>query len=170
VSDQLINSSSVVLAVFPAGEDTAALRGILADSAWSLHATATIAEACLLLDPSIAAVICECSFPDGHGWKDLLAALHDLLNPPALIVADRLADDRLWAEVLNLGAHDLLAKPFDTKEVLYAVSAACRWREGRERALAARRLSKPVGRCAPPAPETQSACRAASGSGGDCKW
>jgi len=156
VSDQSINSNSAVLAVFPAGEDTAVLRGILANSAWRLHAAATVAEACLLVDPSTAAIVCERSFPDGRGWKDLLAVLHDMINPPALIVADRLADDRLWAEVLNLGAYDLLAKPFDTKEVLYSVSAACRWREGRQ--LAPRRLSKAMERRVPPPPKTHSAC------------
>jgi len=41
-------------------------------------------------------------------------------------VADRLADDRLWAEVLNLGAYDLLIKPFDTQEVLRTVGLACK--------------------------------------------
>jgi len=159
VSDQFTNAKSIVLAVFPAGEDTAVLRGILANSGWKLHVTATVAEACLLLDPSIAAIICEGSFPDGRGWKDLLAVLHEMRNPPPLIVAERLADERLWAEVLNLGAHDLLAKPFDTKEVLYAVSAACRSRENREQALAARKLSKPEERCVPP-PEKHWACGA----------
>jgi DNA-binding response OmpR family regulator len=49
--------------------------------------------------------------------------------PPPLIVSDRLADERLWAEVLNLGAYDLLAMPFDAKEVLHAVSAARRCTE-----------------------------------------
>jgi hypothetical protein len=99
VSSQLMTANSMVLAVFPDGEDTATLRGILATSGWRLHATATVAGACLLLDSSIAAIVCECSFPDGNGWKDLLAVLHDMINPPPLIVADRLADERLWAEV-----------------------------------------------------------------------
>jgi len=61
---------------------------------------------------------------------------------PPLIVAHRLADEYLWAEVLNLGGYDLLATPFDQKQVLYAVSAACRWRESEERAIAARKLVK----------------------------
>jgi len=39
-------------------------------------------------------------------------------------VADRLADDALWAGVLNLGGYDVLAKPFNAKEVLHAVTAA----------------------------------------------
>ena len=43
---------------------------------------------------------------------------------PPLIVADHLGDERLWAEVLNLGCYDLLLKPFEAKEVLRVVSAA----------------------------------------------
>jgi hypothetical protein len=35
--------------------------------------------------------------------------------PPQLIVADRLARDGLWAEVLNLGCYDLLMTPFKPK-------------------------------------------------------
>ena len=46
--------------------------------------------------------------------------------PAPLIVGDRLADERLWAKVLNLGGYDLLAKPFNAKEVLHVVSTACR--------------------------------------------
>ena len=41
-----------------------------------------------------------------------------------LIVTDRLADERLWAEVLNLGGYDLLLKPFDPEEVLRVVNSA----------------------------------------------
>jgi DNA-binding response OmpR family regulator len=50
------------------------------------------------------------------------------------------------AEALNLGAYDLLAKPFDTREVLYAVTTACRHSEtehemtpARERVMTAKR-------------------------------
>ena len=49
-----------------------------------------------------------------------------LPDPPSVIVTSRLADDRLWAEVLNLGAYDVLAKPFDRTEAIRAVGAA--WR------------------------------------------
>ena len=130
----------VVLAVFPDGEDRASLREIFAGSAWTFHGIATLAEARLLLKASsIEVVISECSLGDGHGWKDLLGNIQDMMNPPPLIVADRLADDRLWAEVLNLGCHDLLAKPFDCKEVLYTVGTAHRWREHHQWTMAARK-------------------------------
>jgi len=127
-------SNSAVLAVMPAEDDLAALREILADSGRRLHTTTVVTDVALLLSNSpTGAVISEGAFPDGHDWKDLLSVLHEAVDPPALIVADRLADERLWAEVLNLGGYDLLAKPFDTKEVLYAVGAACRWWENKPR-------------------------------------
>ena len=47
-----------------------------------------------------------------------------LPDPPLLIVTSRLADERLWAEALNLGAWDVLARPFDEDEVSRIVSVA----------------------------------------------
>jgi DNA-binding response OmpR family regulator len=49
-----------------------------------------------------------------------------LPDPPPLIVTSRLADERLWVEALNLGAFDVLAKPFDSTEAMRVVGAA--WR------------------------------------------
>ena len=50
-----------------------------------------------------------------------------LAAPPKLIVSSRLADHRLWAEVLNLGGFDVLMTPFETEEVLRVTSSA--WSE-----------------------------------------
>jgi DNA-binding response OmpR family regulator len=55
-----------------------------------------------------------------------------------------LADERLWAEVLNLGAYDLLAKPFDVREVLHAVTTACRRREAQQGIASRRKPAMPV--------------------------
>jgi len=54
----------------------------------------------------------------------MLDAIHRLRDQPELIVTSRLADDRLWAEALNLGAYDVLAKPFNRDEVLRSLSLA----------------------------------------------
>jgi len=65
-------------------------------------------------------------------WKELLERFARLSRPPLLIVTSRLADDRLWAEALNLGAYDVLAKPFEAAEVARSAERAClRWRERR---------------------------------------
>jgi DNA-binding NtrC family response regulator len=153
------SSNALVLAVFSSEEDRTALGEIFGGLGWSLRAATTVTEARSLLNRSfIGAVICESSFPDGNGWTDLLAVIQDLIEPPPLIVADRLADERLWAEVLNLGGYDLLAKPFQAREVLDSVSTACRWRENRDRAIAARLRSKPAARRGGPTAKNRPGC------------
>jgi len=44
--------------------------------------------------------------------------------PPMLIVASRTADEYLWAEALNLGAYDVLSKPYRAAEVVRVLSMA----------------------------------------------
>ena len=57
-----------------------------------------------------------------------------LPDPPVLIVTSRLADEYLWAEALNLGAYDVLAKPFDASEVIRVLYSAWRhWTDLRDR-------------------------------------
>ena len=68
-------------------------------------------------------VICETELPDAS-WQDVLAGLSRMPEPPVLVVSSRLADERLWGEVLNLGGYDVLAKPFDATEVFRVVSLA----------------------------------------------
>jgi DNA-binding response OmpR family regulator len=121
----------IILAIFPPGEDRTSLHNILGHSDWELQFTRTLEEtqAALLAGP-IAVVFAEGRLADGHCWKDILQELQVMSNPPVLIVADRLADDVLWAEVLNLGGHDLLTKPFNANEVLHAVATACHFGEG----------------------------------------
>src|ERR1035441_5193025 len=64
---------------------------------------------------------------DGN-WEDLLKATARLPDPPNLIVFSRLADESLWARVLNLGGFDVLMTPFEPEEVLRVTfSAWSRW-------------------------------------------
>ncbi len=123
-----------ILGVFTSPEDRALLGGILRNSNWTLKFTCSFLETQIALRRSpVGVVISEGLLSDGHSWKDLLREMQNMKHPPPLIVADRLADERLWAEVLNLGAYDLLAKPFEAKEVLHAVSTACQRRENERR-------------------------------------
>ena len=69
-------------------------------------------------------VVCDQVLADGD-WRDLLKDLQSEQQlPPPMIVLSRLADDRLWAEVLNLGGYDLLIKPFAATEVSRVVKMA----------------------------------------------
>ena len=86
---------------------------------------------------TVAVVLCESRTVSGT-WREMLETL-DLLNDrPLLIVTSRIADESLWAEALNLGAYDVLAKPYDAVEVDRIVGWACsHWLEHRQRYRAA---------------------------------
>jgi DNA-binding NtrC family response regulator len=83
------------------------------------------------------AILTEASLPDG-AWTDVLELNYHLPAPSALIVTDKLADDLFWAEVLNRGAYDLLAQPFDETEVQRILEHACRQASPRRAAATAR--------------------------------
>jgi DNA-binding NtrC family response regulator len=70
-------------------------------------------------------------------WKTLLARVAQMEETPFLIVASRSADEFLWAEALNLGAYDVLARPFEASEVMRTLSLAwLRWNEAERPRLA----------------------------------
>lgn len=68
-------------------------------------------------------IICESHLPDGR-WTDILHILRNSAKPAKLVVSSRFADERLWAEVLNLGGYDVLATPFQAQEVLHVLTTA----------------------------------------------
>jgi response regulator RpfG family c-di-GMP phosphodiesterase len=115
-----------VLSISAIPEDYHALCTILNDPLWQITKAGTCKEAIARLSRKhIPVVVCECNLPDGS-WRDILNHITELVDPPVLIVTSRLADEHLWAEVLNLGGFDVLATPFHESEVTYAVTAACR--------------------------------------------
>jgi DNA-binding response OmpR family regulator len=114
-----------VLSISAVPEDYHALRTILNNPLWQITKAGTCKEAIARLSRRhILVVVCECNLPDGS-WRDILNHMTELVDPPVLIVTSRIADEHLWAEVLNLGCFDLLAKPFREWEVAYAIAAAC---------------------------------------------
>jgi len=116
-------ASHVVLSVSLNHEDCASLERIFKPG-WTVIASATIASALSVLrETPIPIVICDCDITPGT-WREMLDHISLLPDPPLLIVTSRLADERLWAEALNLGAWDVLAKPFDENEVSRIVSVA----------------------------------------------
>lgn len=105
--------------VSPYLDDRLILTEIFEEQDWSLAAVTSLSSALTALRRRpIPLVIAEREFPGGE-WKDLLAAIRDLPDPPALVVISRLADEYLWAEVLNLGGQDVLAKPLRSAEVFW---------------------------------------------------
>jgi len=95
---------------------------------WKLYQARTLKSAMdLLLWTPVPIVVTERDLPLGS-WKDLLAAIQRLPQTPLLIVTARVADEYLWAEVLNLGGHDVLSQPFQVTELLWVLGNA--WRMG----------------------------------------
>lgn len=113
-----------VLHVSPSRRDSRSLYGIFRSAGWNLHSVPTILDALLYLYRATpAVVIAECDLPDGK-WHIFVEYFADAPSPPRLVVSSRLADDRLWAEVVNLGGFDVLRTPFDTLEVRHVVTNA----------------------------------------------
>jgi DNA-binding NtrC family response regulator len=113
-----------VLSVSPLIEDHFSLQAIFNHSKWELHRADCLTSArTILRRREIGVVICERDLSPGT-WVDMLKELELFPNAPSLIVTSRLADDRLWAEALNLGAYDVLAKPFERMELVRSVSSA----------------------------------------------
>jgi len=126
------SSAIPVLLIGTAGSSRGVLRGILGFPRWKTYETLTCHEAIGLLDRlPIGVAICDTEIQDGK-WQLLLAEFQSRERPPNLIVSSRLADERLWAEVLNLGGYDVLAQPFDRGEVLRVTHRAwIEWRQER---------------------------------------
>lgn len=122
----------VVLSVGPHEADHARLEEIFAGAQWSLcpqwhwmlKTCPSLPSALFALQSDkIPLVVCD----DDLGtetWRELWDEVAHLPDTPSLIVTSRLADERLWAEALNLGAYDVLARPFDSGEVVRTLSHA----------------------------------------------
>ncbi len=114
-----------VLSISPTGEDHTAIR----QAVLGMHCKIEIAESChsalqRLNGRRIAIVVCERELPDGS-WRDILEQFGEAPDRPFLIVTSRVADEWLWAEVLNTGGFDVLAKPFDARETRHVMETAC---------------------------------------------
>ena len=113
-----------LLSISSVRKDHTALRQILSQTRWQVAAARTCRKAKVLLHrQSVAAIFCECDLPDGT-WRDILSWSANISQPPPVNVTSGLADGRLWAEVLNLGGYDVLAKPFHEQEVRHVLTFA----------------------------------------------
>jgi DNA-binding NtrC family response regulator len=128
-----LRNTVTILSVTPYEEDQFGLQTIISHSKWRLHRADRLESAlAVLYRHEVGVVLSEIDLPP-HSWTDILDAISHAQDAPALIVTSRLADERLWAEALNLGAYDVLAKPFSRDEVLRSVSLAwLNWHHKRE--------------------------------------
>jgi DNA-binding NtrC family response regulator len=127
MSENLIRgrrASYPILLISQYQEDEHLLREVLTKFACPLGTSRSWQEATLLIHCHVLrVVVTESELPDGT-WRDVLSSLDGVSNPPLLIVASRLADERLWADVLNRCGFDVLAKPFARDEVTRVIGHA----------------------------------------------
>jgi len=114
-----------VLVISPDEEDHTSLRAVL-PAGWRLVSAHGFGDGVAVLRNSGAAVVVtECRLGE-RSWVDVLCETHgdDSRPTPRLVVVSRLADERLWAEVLSRGAYDLLLKPLHHTEVNWVLTHA----------------------------------------------
>lgn len=68
-------------------------------------------------------ILTESRLPDGT-WQDILDLVDEEKLAAAVVVTHPFADVRLWADVLDMGAYDLLPQPFCCAEVQRILSNA----------------------------------------------
>jgi DNA-binding NtrC family response regulator len=124
-------SAVLALVINAQSEERRALREIFAHAHWKWNSVPSIQKALkwLARRGSPQVMLCDRDLPDGT-WLKLFDRTESLPRAPKFIVSSRLADEYLWAEVLNLGGHDVLATPFDEREVSRVVGGALRSWQG----------------------------------------
>jgi DNA-binding NtrC family response regulator len=118
------DGQQTALLISPAEEDHETLQHLFQHHGWSLQVVECLDSAmAALYENPVFLVITERDLPGGN-WKDVLRTITGLPRPPLVIVISQLADDYLWAEALNLGVYDVLAKPLVQAEVARVLTSA----------------------------------------------
>lgn len=68
-------------------------------------------------------ILADAELPDGS-WRNLLLFVQNAGRACEMIVCSRLGDHQLWAEVIQCGAYDLIAEPFERQEVARIIQSA----------------------------------------------
>jgi len=135
-ASQNLSETITLLAIDPNQEDFHSLLRILGTDGWNIRGASSLREATTLMNESLPdLILCEKDLSDGT-WKDVFREAERLRRHTRFVVVSRHADERLWAEVLNLGAFDMILKPFDSTEILRMARWACH-RDFPEQAAAA---------------------------------
>jgi len=115
-----------VLTVLCNRREQSELVRLLSHSNWDIHCAQSLVQAAAFLRTVTVGVVVAQYQPCGeYAWRKLLEETWRVTPAPRLIVTDRLADESMWAEVLNLGAHDLIVQPFVPRDVFHVIT--CAW-------------------------------------------
>jgi DNA-binding NtrC family response regulator len=114
-----------VLFVSPDREDAAALSRMLSSLSVQIEHVADLAHArAKIRNGAYQVILTEANLPDGT-WQHVLDLARRVCPDTQVIVTDTGADARFWSEVLNMGAYDLIAQPFEAGEVQRILCNAC---------------------------------------------
>ena len=102
----------------------------------------------LEIQPEMQVVLTDVALPDGD-WREVLQIVAHSRPNIEVVVSSRLGDHKLWIDVLEQGAYDVLAEPYEREEVRRIVGAAAARSYKRSLPLAQAISYKPK---APPAP------------------
>lgn len=91
---------------------------------WQLLQAGTIVAACEILWNYLVPVVVVDEGIEAGGWKGVLENTQPLQHARKIIVMSLLSTDSTWADVFQLGAYDLLARPLEQQEVLHSISMA----------------------------------------------
>ena len=73
----------------------------------------------------IDVAVTDLTLSDGN-WRDVLEWTVHRDTPPPVVVVSPVGGERLWAEVLWRGAHDLLVEPVEGVEIRRSIEGAVR--------------------------------------------
>jgi DNA-binding NtrC family response regulator len=123
-------AAALVFATDQADRDC--LNAVFEASRWKLHFARDGFDVRAVLAAEFIPVVIIEDDAQAPSWRELLELISGLEASPApkLIVVSGLVDERLWAEVLNLGGYDLLPKPLDADELAWVVRSALSERNG----------------------------------------
>ena len=114
------------LLVGPDPESRLVMLEIFRRAGWRLHEARDRKRALAFLERNpVHVVVANAEFRKWP-WKQVFADLQRMSPAPQLVVCSRMADEALWAEVLNWGGHDVLVEPLEPPEVERVVASARR--------------------------------------------
>ena len=117
-------SSITALLISPFESDHVFMRKMFSHSSWTLYDASDVDQAIpQLREGSIPVVLCSAD-PQRDSWKAVLRETAEMTNPPRVIVFSRLADERLWGDVIHNGGYTVLDSPFDKQDAVTNISLA----------------------------------------------
>ena len=108
---------SGILFVSPDGDDATVVSRMLGSLSVSIEHVADLKQARVKMQRRTYEVVLTAAHLADGTWLDVLDVARRVAPHAEVIVTDRDADARFWAEALNLGAYDLIAQPFAPGEV-----------------------------------------------------